>query len=238
MNTSQHSEEVNLLSLKMNKYLGYFEGVYYINMDSRVDRKEYFEKQARELNIPAKRISAITATDEQATPLYIGHNDYRRKYKMGCTLSHQSIIQIAKDEGLSNCLIFEDDCVFLDSYKEKIELCVAELKDMEWDLFYLGGEPNNYCKSVSDNLAQIQNGGVYTTHAYAINNTFYDKVLNVNANQVDTIDILYINYNDTVRKAILSKTLLAIQNTTYSDLWDTIIDNSQYIINGWDKYVK
>lgn len=221
----------------MDKYLGYFEGVYFINMDSRVDRKESFETRAEELSIPAKRISAITASDEEATPLYVGHDDYRRKYKIGCTLSHQSIIRMAKENGLKNCLIFEDDCVFLDSYKETIELCVSDLKEIEWDLFYLGGEPNNYCKSISKNLAQIENGGVYTTHAYAINHTFYDKVLNVKPNHIDTIDILYLNYDNTCRKAVLSKTLLAVQDKTYSDLWDTVTDNSQWMVNGWNKFV-
>jgi len=221
----------------MNKYLGYFEGVYYINMDSRTDRKERFEKMAEEFSVPAIRVSALTATDEEAMPLYDGHNDPRRKFKMGCTMSHQSVVRMAKENGLKNCLIFEDDCVLLDSYKEKIQLCADELQNVEWDLFYLGGEPNNYCKPISDNLVQIENGGVYTTHAYAINHTFYDKMLSVKPNQVDTIDILYINYDRNSRKCILSKELLAVQDRSYSDLWDTITNSTQWMINGWNKYV-
>lgn len=221
----------------MDKYLGYFEAVYYINMDSRVDRKEKFEKSAKELNIPAIRFPAITATDEQATPLYHGHNDPYRKFKMGCTLSHQAIVRKVKEQGLKNCLIFEDDCIFLESYKEKIKDCVEELKNVQWDLFYLGGEPNNYCTPISANLVQIKNGGVYTTHAYAINHTFYDKMLNVSANMVDTIDILYINYEDAFRKCILSKELLAVQDKTRSDLWNTVSNSTEWMINGWNKYV-
>jgi GR25 family glycosyltransferase involved in LPS biosynthesis len=221
----------------MSKYLGYFDAVYYINMDSRIDRKEKFEKVASELNIPAIRFSAITAKDEEALPLYPGHNDPRRKYKMGCTLSHQAIIQIAKNNGYQNCLIFEDDCIFLDKYVEKIQQCVDELKNIDWSLFYLGGQPNNYCKPVSDNLVEIENGGVYATHAYAINHTFYDKVLEIKPTQVDTIDILYLNYNLDVRKCILSKELLAVQDNSYSDLWDVVSNSSQYMIDGWNKYV-
>jgi hypothetical protein len=111
------------------------------------------------------------------------------------------------------------------------------LQNVEWDLFYLGGEPNNYCKSISDNLVQIENGGVYTTHAYAINHTFYDKMLNVKPNQVDTIDILYINYDTHSRKCILSKKLLAVQDKSYSDLWDTITNSTQWMINAYNKYI-
>lgn len=222
----------------MNKYLEYFEGVYYINLDSRTDRKKKFEKMAEEFNIPAIRVSAQVASEDEATPLYIGHVDSRRKFKMGCTMSHQSIVRTAKENGFKNCLIFEDDCVLLDSYKEKIQLCVDELKNIEWDLFYLGGEPNNYCKSISDNLVEIKNGGVYATHAYAINHIFYDKMLSIKPNQIDAIDILYLNcFDSNYRKYVLSKDLLAVQSESYSDLLDITINRTQHLIDGWNKYV-
>jgi GR25 family glycosyltransferase involved in LPS biosynthesis len=96
----------------MDKYLGYFEGVYYINMDSRTDRKERFEKMAEDFNIPAIRVSALTASDDEATPLYNGHNDPRRKFKMGCTLSHQSVVRMAKENGLKNCFYTETEKKF------------------------------------------------------------------------------------------------------------------------------
>lgn len=222
----------------MNKYLGFFEGVFYINLDSRTDRKELFEKRAEEVGVVAERISAITPLESEVFPLYQGHNDPQRKFKVGCTLSHQHVIRLAKEKGLKNCLIFEDDCVFLEDYKIEIQKCVDELKDIEWDLFYIGGEPNNHCFRMSDNLYQIKDGGVYTTHAYAINHTFYDAALSISAHHVDTIDILYLNYNQNLRKCILSKKLLAVQDVSYSDLWDTVKDNSQWMINAWEKYIK
>lgn len=222
----------------MNKYLNYFDGVYYINMDDRLDRKEKFEKMAQGLNIPAIRVSAVIPLDQEVIPLYNGHNDPRRKFKISCTMSHQLVIKMAKENGFKNCLIFEDDCVLLDSYKSKIQQCVDELKNIKWDLFYLGGEPNNYCEFVSDNLQEIKNGGVYCTHAYAINNTLYDKVLNVKPHQIDVIDILYLNFNKNDVRCILSKELLAIQDNGYSDIWDYMRTNdSPLMVNAWDKYI-
>lgn len=220
----------------MNKYLNYFDAVYYINMDSRTDRRERFEKMSKEFNVPAIRVSASVVSDEEATPLYEGHNDPRRKFKIGCTLSHQSIVRTAKENGFKNCLVFEDDCVLLDSYKSKIQQCVDELKNIEWDLFYLGGEPNNYCKSISNNLAEMgQDGGVYCAHAYAINNTYYDTVLNFSPNQADVIDLLYLHYHG---RCILSKELLAIQeDNIYSDLRGHKVSSSNVMINAWNKYV-
>ena len=41
-----------------------------------------------------------------------------------------------------------------------------DLKQIEWDMFYMGGEPNSECYSISDNLAKCTTG-LYGTHAYA-----------------------------------------------------------------------
>jgi hypothetical protein len=62
-------------------------------------------------------------------------------------------------------------------------------------------------------------------------------MLNVKPNQVDTIDILYINYDTHSRKCILSKKLLAVQDKSYSDLWDTITNSTQWMINAYNKYI-
>jgi GR25 family glycosyltransferase involved in LPS biosynthesis len=221
----------------MNKYLDFFDSVFYINLDSRQDRDIKFKQRAKELDIPAIRVSGIIPEDDQVKPIYDGHVDARRKYKIGCTLSHKEIIQIAKKNELSNCLIFEDDCVFLDTYRSDIEKCINDLKDIEWDLFYMGGQPNNYCVKLTDNLSQIKNGGVYCTHAYAINKSFYDKFLSIDELKIDTIDIALINMSDDYRKAILSKKIMALQDVTYSDLWDAVKDSNDIIIESWNKFV-
>lgn len=91
-------------------------------------------------------------------------------------MSHQEIVKQAKVDGLSNVLIFEDDCVFADDFMEYGQKCVHELKSMDWDLFYLGGEPNYECFRVSSHLFQC-NRGIYMTHAYALNRRFFDCLL-------------------------------------------------------------
>ena len=109
------------------KYLDFFEEVYYINLDSRLDRKELFEKRALEQNIDAIRFSGIIPNDDE----YIyDEKDKLKKFKIGCTLSHQTLVKIAKEKKLKNILIFEDDCVFVDKFKEKAQLCINELKNI------------------------------------------------------------------------------------------------------------
>ncbi len=213
------------------KYLGYFDAVYYINLDSRTDRKEFFEKQAKELDIPAIRFSAITPkegefNEELAGPRYYG-NEYT-KFKIGCTISHQSLIRKAKENNWENILIFEDDCVFLDNFKEKAQLYVNELKNIKWDIFYFGGDPSASGTFITENLATIVKGGVYQTHAYAINHNIYDQILQYEPLVRPPIVIDEFISSDAYIK-ILGKEILAIQSNSYSDLWG-YVNNSQDII--------
>lgn len=219
-------------------YLDFFEKAYYINLASRIDRKELFEKKCADINLPIERFNAIEI-DYEISELFAGEYDKKRKQKVSCTLSHQEIVKKAKEQELENVLIFEDDSVFLDCYQDYIKYCVEELKNVEWDIFYMGGEPNNYCDEISDHLVQINNGGVFCNHAYAVNKRFYDTFIGFNPLQGEVIDAILLNYPCHLRKYVLPKELLVIQDdTSKSDLWFEKGNTKQIMINGWNKYVK
>ena len=76
-----------------------FDGVFCVNLDSRVDRWEQFQKNLQDYNIhdAVTRFSAV-----QANPGWIG-----------CKASHMNIIKHAIDNKLDNILIFEDDAEFV-----------------------------------------------------------------------------------------------------------------------------
>ena len=106
------------------KYLDFFEDVYYINLDYRIDRKILFEKRASDVGIIPNRFSAIQPTEiecQSITPF-----KEIRRFKVGCTMSHQAVVKIAKEKNFSNVLIFEDDCLFLEGFQSKAQLCVNE----------------------------------------------------------------------------------------------------------------
>jgi glycosyl transferase family 25 len=103
----------------MNKFLGYFDDVYYINLDYREDRRKLFEQRSLDIGINAKRFSGIVPEDGLYDKIESNQKDTRRKWKVGCTLSHQAIVREAKERGLENVLIFEDDCIFLDGFITK-----------------------------------------------------------------------------------------------------------------------
>lgn len=220
------------------KYLDFFEDVYYINLDSRSDRKKLFEIRSSEVGIEVIRFSAIQPDEKDCPLLESSPDDTRRRFKVGCSLSHQGIIKIAKERNLENVLIFEDDCIFLERFREKAQLCVNDLKNVEWDIIYFGGEVNNYCSDVSENLVKVENGGVYCCHAYAVNKKFYDSILNSNVHHMDILDIFLLNYPCDQRTFLLSRDILAIQDGIFSDIKNGLNEAAAgYMINSWKKYV-
>jgi len=214
----------------------YFEKAFYINLEKREDRKNLFEKRIAKFNLNIERFNAITLPDYQETNPYF-KNSPQRNQKIACSLSHLTIINTAKQFGWRNVLIFEDDCVFVDDFDKKIVPYINELKNKDWYLFYMGGEPNAECKKVGDYLYKCENGGFYGTHAYAINHTFYDEILKTNPFNQETIDVIYLNnrYNN---KYYLTKELLVYQDDDlYSDLWGQVIKRTNTYESAYKKYV-
>lgn len=210
------------------KYFNYFDACYVINLDKRVDRYNNFLNRTKDI-FSCERFSGIIHDEE--------YNDIYKKYKIGCTLSHLAIYRLAKSNGYKNTLIFEDDCCFVDNFKDIVHDYIEQLKNIKWDLFYLGGEINNSCHKVSNNLFRVTNGGVYNTHAYAINNTFYEKALSINYNHIETIDLGLLNYDYTQRDYIVTDRLLCWQDGGVSDLRGYVSSTRTILENSYNKYI-
>jgi GR25 family glycosyltransferase involved in LPS biosynthesis len=207
-------------------YFNYFDAAVYINLDKRMDRRQLFENRISQIGLKISRFSAITPDENDLNLTNELKKDSRCKFKIGCTLSHISIVKQAKQNGWKNVLIFEDDCIFNPDFIKKMESCVSELRDNKWDLFYMGGEPNVKCLPFSENLRFCpESGGIYGTHSYAINSSFYDRVINFNPYVSVSIDILYLHQIN--RIYLLAKELLAYQDDNlFSDLWGGCINRS------------
>jgi hypothetical protein len=210
----------------------YIEKAYYINLDYRTDRKELFEKRVGELNIPVERFAATKLNpNEVDNPT----NDSNWHGKISNYNAHTSVIRKAKDLKLENVWVFEDDCVFVDGFLEKAQKCINDLRQVEWDMFYFGGEPNRETIYHSENI--VKTDGIYGAHSYLVNNTFYDKILNYNL--VNGIDILYLNYPTNQKNYYLSREILCNQDGEfYSDIWAQTIVRDEVYKNAYKLYVK
>lgn len=214
--------------------LDYFDGAFYLNLDKRTERKEAFEKRSAEIGIQAERFPA-TQLSEGDVPNPLNNKDWH--IKISCTYSHFEMIKEAKRRGWKNCLIFEDDCIFEPNFIQKMKECIVDLKSVEWDMFYMGGEPNSECYSITDNLAKCTTG-LYGTHAYAINESFYDKILSIPYTS-GVIDTLFLFYDRSNKKYLMSKELLAIQDEDFeSDLWHGKIKRTKIYQEAYKKWIK
>ena len=212
--------------------LNYIEKAYYINLDYRTERKEGFEKRISELGIEVERYEGVKFNkDELNNPF----NDKDWHKKMGCAYSHLNIIKLAKQNELKNVWIFEDDCKFVDGFIEKAQKCIDELKELEWDVFYFGGEPNREATPHSDLL--VRTNGVYGAHSYLVNHTFYDKILIDNVEH-SLLDNRYLAYNENEKIFYLSKELLCLQDGNFeSDLWGGKINRDEMYKSAYKQFI-
>lgn len=211
------------MSIVTNPF-NFFDKIFYINLDSRKDRKLHIENELKKYEIVAERFEAIQISKEQNEILKKEgckfKNDERPEYSRfakSCALSHINIILKSKLMGYKNVLILEDDVVFRQDILTELQKSLEDLKkEYKWDMFYLGCNPFSY-KKISENLSLSL--GSYSAHAYAVNSHFYDTILNIPFKVLPIIDIYYFNLaTNPLNKLYMSSTNLACQIPSYSDL--------------------
>jgi GR25 family glycosyltransferase involved in LPS biosynthesis len=228
--------------------LDHFDMAYYINLDSRPDRREQFERRAMEAGIDTFiRFPAIALALEEANafPNLTKHEgDTKRHRKLSCSLSHFAVIQEAKTRGYESVLIFEDDAVFVDDFANRVRPYIEELQTiLDWSLLYFGGSPEPDFKhttypsiNITPHLYTIDS--MWGTHAYAIHQRFYDTVLNSNPATNYPMDIFYIHCSSDTRKYIMTKELLVIQDDlSVSDLCGSAVSRTETYKENYRKVV-
>lgn len=143
--------------------LEFFDKIYYINLDHRLDRKNELLKQFKKLDLNLTNIQRIPAVLDKL-------NGQR-----GCAASHIMAIDHAIKNNLKNVLILEDDCEFVQPktiMNNLIKYFFRSIK--EWDVFFLGAQVIESKKTKFNGINQILKA--YLTHAYVVNNHYF-KVL-------------------------------------------------------------
>ena len=120
--------------------------IYYINLDSRPDRRALFEARVMKAGIDQViRFPAIhmDAAQVDAIPGLVKHEgDVNRHQKVSSCLSHYNVVKEAKERNYKAVAIFEDDAVFCEGFAEKIGPYMDELNGMtDWDIAWLGCSP-------------------------------------------------------------------------------------------------
>tara|TARA_B110000196_G_C21148364_1_gene668032 strand:+ start:417 stop:1139 length:723 start_codon:yes stop_codon:yes gene_type:complete len=189
------------------KFSDYFERVYCINLESRPDRLERFNnrlKRATGETIDNKTIFRFEAVDgskltEFDMPLVMdGNTQHWGAGAEGCRRSHIGAITEARDLGLNNILILEDDVIFRTHSRIReivphngfVNLLSGFMDHVpeNWDMIYLGG---NHWRGTGHQLSgMVHVINSLTTHAYAVRHTAYQLILTKSVQHNKPIDLI------------------------------------------------
>ena len=203
----------------------YFEEIHCVNLDKRTDRWEESLEEFEKHNIKSERFSALKGSDFPKDSVLgkryrsIGLNSGQ----VGCSISHRELVKKIKSRNLNNALILEDDVEFVDNLNSIFPEMMNQVPE-DWDMLYFGGNhcanniynPQSKLMQISKNIFRVTN--CYTTHAYAIKNTVYDKMISVWEDDViDHVDVCLSKVQKEVNCYII-RPHLAWQRPSFSDL--------------------
>ncbi len=178
--------------------------LYVINLDERSDRWENIIKTFSDPFFNLIRVKAFKENQGW----------------IGCFKSHIECIRIAKNSGLKNILVIEDDCIpysDIETFKTRIKTIKEFLDRISiWDI-YLGGTvhivPDTYKNIITyKNEKFVEFNKAYATHLICYNSRVYDYFLSIQP--VLPIDEIWHNKC----KAIVSVPFIARQLPGYSDI--------------------
>jgi GR25 family glycosyltransferase involved in LPS biosynthesis len=155
---------------------------YVINLDERTDRWNNLQEYFKNSSIELERVSGIRNKN--------GH--------LGCGLSIQKVIQIAKDKNMESVLIFEDDNKPLENFNERWQIAKQWLDNNmdKWDIFFGSGKiedwvPDDGIKlkyKLDNNVNLFESSYVLNMNWIYVNKSVYDKILSWTPEIVWAID--------------------------------------------------
>ena len=205
-----------------------------ITLERRQDRWRRFQDQPGIQGLDLKRFLGVDGktidwkTDDRiatltkrniATKSRRSHEELDSIGGVGCALSHIAVWQWMVDQNQPLCLVFEDDAVVPDDFKEKANQCIQQsvvLKDAShWDMWLLGGKWDDLTSIPGEpkESGVIRVGAFVLFHAYVITlqtaKQFLKSAYPIHAH-IDIWASIYSHYNDV--RVVGSRNLMLQQN--------------------------
>jgi GR25 family glycosyltransferase involved in LPS biosynthesis len=141
-----------------------FDGIVYINLSFRTDRKEKLLKEFAKLDLHEHRYQRIEAYFDEL-------NGTR-----GCALSHVGALNLAIEKGWNSILVLEDDCRFNKSNKEIEDYIEGFYSHFEsnWDVFLLGTDVILSHKTTNPDYLRV----IFSmrAHSYVVNGHYIEAL--------------------------------------------------------------
>lgn len=188
----------------------FFDAIYCINLKERKDRLAHSYLEFESLGITDKVIIFDAIKNETACN--------------GCRDSHIEIIRQAKEKGLKNILVLEDDIFFLEKDSGYYNSLFKAAKSLpEFNLLYLSA--NTLIRLERENEYLFKAKECLTTHSICYNHSIFDTILNDYDNDnVGIIDQYLKNIIQPMNKSYIASRLCTTQRGGYSDIEREYVD--------------
>lgn len=133
--------------------------VFYINLESRTDRKQHVEQQLASIGINATRFNAIKLANGA----------------IGCSMSHLKCLEIAKHNNWEHVMIVEDDILFLNTELFKNQLNKFLKKQANFDVVLIAGNNVPPYQKIDDSCVKVYR--CQTTTGYVVQRHYYDTLI-------------------------------------------------------------
>jgi glycosyl transferase family 25 len=134
--------------------------VFYINLESRVDRKQHVEEELSKIGLIANRFNAIKLNDGA----------------VGCSISHLKCLEMAKRNNWEHIMIVEDDILFLNPELFKNQLNKFLKKHNNFDVVLIAGNNMPPYQKIDDSCVKVCR--CQTTTGYIVQRHYYDTLIN------------------------------------------------------------
>ena len=128
-------------------------------LDTRPDRKVFFENQMKMLGMKATRFNAIK----------------NNCGAIGCSLSHLALLKYAKEQNMDHILIMEDDIMFLNPKHFIHNLNNFLSKHKDFDVLLIAGNNMGEYNRLDEFCVKIKK--CQTTTGYLVKKHYYDKLI-------------------------------------------------------------
>lgn len=146
------------------RLLDYLGGISIIHLPDRVDRYKSMEKELRYLGIDIHdpKVSIPHAPRPPDASGWPSRGVY------GNFLSHLGILKDARDRGLPNCMVLEDDAIFSRRFRRHQEDYVEILRKEPWDLCFFGHALKRELRDKPRGLIPSEDYFIWA-HCYVVN---------------------------------------------------------------------
>lgn len=111
--------------------------IFCISLERCTERRELMKSEFNRSGLKFEFFNATDGHDLNVPQDSVKYGTFSANCILGCMISHRSLMRMARDRGETSIIVFEDDVVFCNDFKERIAYING--LNLEFDMFLLGG---------------------------------------------------------------------------------------------------